>query len=148
MELSAYIATVVGAATGLVALYLTVMGWKRRIIAATGVILISASAYYTGEIISKLKEVESTYRQASNLVADRRMKHTNQGFVLAALAFLEAKKQQFPDTYNRALEICEKYGCVSPDRELDDSFASIEAASIFESILEGVAIMNEPEATK
>ncbi|RVQ08780.1 hypothetical protein CN063_29100, partial [Sinorhizobium meliloti] len=124
------------------------VGWKKMIMAAFGMVLVAISAYYTAGILGKLGQLESTFRQASSLVSDRRTKHTNEGFVLAALAFLEAKKQQLPDTYMRALEICERYGCVSPDRELQDKYNSIEAASIFESILEGIAVMNEPEIYK
>lgn len=145
MEISGYIATIVGTAAGLIGLFLTVFGWKRRIVAAVSVCLVAATAYYTSEIVSKLGEVESTYRQASDLVESRRMRHTDQGFMLAALAFLEAKKNQLPDTYERALQICERYGCVSPDRELSDKFVSIEGASILESILEGIAVMSEPQ---
>lgn len=144
MEISGYVATIVGTAAGLLALFLTVAGWKKRIVAAFGIILVAASAYYTAGIIGKLNQLESTYKQANSLISGRSMKHTQEGFILAALTFLEAKKQQFPDTYERALEICKRYECTSPDRELQDGYNSIEAASIFESMLEGIAVMSEP----
>lgn len=144
MEISGYIATIVGTASGLCALYLTVDGWTKRVVAAFGIIVVAASAYYTAGIVGKLNRLDSTYRQASSLVSGRRMDHTPAGFVLAALTFLEAKKQEFPDTYERALEICERYECTSPNSELQAQYNSIEAAYILESILKGMAVMTEP----
>lgn len=144
MEISAYIATIVSLALGIFTLFGTVVGWMKRVIAAVGILLVAASAYYTAGIMGQLNQLESTYRQASSLVSDRRMSHTHEGFVLAALTFLEAKKQQFPDTYERALEICERYECTFPNKELQDGYNSIEAAFIFESMLEGIAVMTEP----
>jgi len=144
MVISGYIATIVGTIAGLISLYLVANGWKKKVLAAAGILSVAISAYYISTIVIKVSAYQSTYHQANALVSSRQMDHSSEGFILAALTFLEAKKIQFPDTYQRALEVCEKYECTSPDVDLQNGYNSIEAASILSSILRSIAVMSSP----
>ena len=58
----------------------------------------------------------------------------------AVLAFLEANKQLYPDSYARALKMCEAYNCYGTDAaHLQHAYSMIELASAMDGILKGIA---------
>jgi hypothetical protein len=138
MELSAYVATILGTAIGIIAMYQNASGTRQRIMAIVGAAFISMSAIYMFYVIERLASLESTARQAEKLISEHGSNHISEGFILAAMTFLEAHRDEFPDTYERALEICARYKCTSPDQEIQDGYKSNEAAYMFKSILKGV----------
>lgn len=74
--------------------------------------LIVSFATYQSNKIARINDIASA---ADRLVRSKEMEYTHQGFVLAALSFLEKHKDVYPDTYARAQQMCESHKCTSPD---------------------------------
>ncbi|MDX6913943.1 hypothetical protein R9X49_02305 [Pectobacterium carotovorum] len=98
-------------------------------------------AYSYSEQIKRINKVENA---ASILVSEYR-DYSSQGFSLAALAFLEKNKDLYPDTYKRAISLCEVNNCLSSERdddgvkELRRGYKQIDVASAFRGLLLGIS---------
>ena len=92
---------------------------------------------YIHKLELRIDRVKDVYRAASQLVEKKDTKFTSDGFVQAALSFLEVNKDLYPDTYMRAIEIEQRM------RESKSIYASVDAASELSGILNGIAILNE-----
>ena len=77
----------------------------------------------------------SVERTATQMVADKKMEYTQLGFVQATLAFLEKNKDLYPDTYERALDMCRNYKCNEPGNQLD----MVELSYAMSGLLKGLA---------
>jgi len=78
-------------------------------------------------------------RSADALVDARHMEYTHRGFILASLSFLEKNKDLFPDSYTRAIQLCEKFRCDDPDSD----FELVEAAFSFAGLVRGIGTLNK-----
>lgn len=136
---------VVGAAGGIISIWMATKGLKKKLIGFFGLACIALATYFFADFAirkdAKLKRLELISRQANALVDRRKMDFTSKGFVIAGLSFLEANKTELPDTYQRALALCKNYKCTTPDKELQSGSNSIEAEFIMSSILRGIAII-------
>ena len=76
--------------------------------------------------------------------ADRSTSGSMAGFMLASLSFLEKHKQRFPDTYARAVKLCENSGCAESgygkDANSSQHFWSMqEGSSAMVFLMRGIA---------
>lgn len=97
----------------------------------------------------KLEEIKRIERQARNIANSSYLSSSGsqRGFMLAGLTFLEKYKDTFPDTYKRAVAMCDNVGItlsrpegyidrVAQDRKFDDG------AEAMKSLLTGIAAGN------
>jgi len=125
--------TLTGSVASIIGLFLPAEGWKRK---AIYVIYGLVIALLTGGLVyyqQQLEKAESISRQAEELVEDRSIHFTSEGFIQAGLAFLETHQDTYPDTYARAQAICETYNCSGEGEDV------VSAAFAMEGILEGIA---------
>lgn len=97
-------------------------------------IITSVATYQSGE----LARVGDIARAADQLVANRKMNYTPEGYVLSVLSFLEKNKDLYPDTYNRALEMCQLHKCASPD-----PVNIVQLSSAFDGIVKGLGTISQ-----
>lgn len=102
----------------------------------SSVIFIGLSIYVQ-QLEKRLSRIEDIHRAASELVDQRRITFSPEGFVQAALSFLETTKDLYPDTYARAADIAKKM------HESESIFSGSEAESEMVGIIYGIAILNE-----
>lgn len=154
MEYFEILMLAIGGLAGLVTLWNSAEGWKRKLVQIVS-LLVMVSAIYTvtsmrTELAEKNAEIErraSIERQAATMLSNKTMKYTHAGFIAASLAFLEKHKSDFPDTYARAILICENTGCFeSPNKRkdrLEHGWDAIAVASQMAGVLRGIADMND-----
>lgn len=127
-----------GSLASIVALFLPAQRWSQRVAHAIYCAIIISLAYLVVNYQQRLDRVASIERVASKMVADREMEYTHIGYVQASLAFLEKNKDLYPDTYNRALDMCAAYKCSDP--ETDASMVSLSFA--MSGLLKGLATID------
>ncbi|MDY4387771.1 hypothetical protein [Pectobacterium aroidearum] len=98
-------------------------------------------AYSYSEQVKRIHKVED----AASILVYEYKGYTSQGFSLAALAFLEKNKDLYPDTYKRAMDLCDINSCLSLKRD-DDSIKALhrgyeqtDVASAFKGLLLGIS---------
>lgn len=85
-----------------------------------------------------LKRIKSISRAANELTERRSTNFTYEGYIQAGLAFLEQHKTLYPDSYERAKKIYEKFK-YNPDRFGNEaSTLSYE----MDGLLKGIAVLN------
>ncbi|WDG78849.1 hypothetical protein PUP68_12890 [Pseudomonas chlororaphis] len=92
----------------------------------------------------KLSRVNSIEIAATNLIANRAMNFTSEGFIQASLAFLEKNKDIYPGSYERAQELCKQHKCLESQYAdgqdgLKHAWGLNGAASSLEGLLRGIA---------
>lgn len=98
------------------------------------IVALSSTAVWYWSQNNRLRSVERT---ASVLVAERQMGYTNEGFIQAALAFLEKNKDLYPEAYARAQKLCEVNSCLT----LNHSIESVDLAFALEGLLKGIGTL-------
>jgi hypothetical protein len=101
----------VGSVASLVGLVLPLQTRHQRILhVAYGLAIatLAAVAVWYWQLNARVKSVE---RAANALVADAQSDYTHEGFVQAALAFLEKNKDLYPDSYSRAQKLVQECQC-------------------------------------
>jgi len=97
---------------------------------------------------AKLDHIARVERAAQEIINNRRMHYTEGGFIQAGLSFLERHRKDFPETYERAKQLCEAHDCIGTQYGKKDgveglrhSWGLIELASVMEGILRGLSAM-------
>lgn len=70
--------------------------------------LFASTAVWYWQANQRIHKVELA---AQRLLSESEYNFTNEGFIQAALAFLEKNKDLYPDSYARAQEICRENKC-------------------------------------
>ena len=139
---------IVGSVASVVGLLIPSQSKRQKlihVIYGLSIAVIASSAVFYQQKLSRVNQVE---RAATALISDRRMNFSDEGFVQAALAFLEKNKDLYPDSYLRAQEICKQHQCLSSQYadgakdSLNHAFGLINAASAMEGLLRGIAEIN------
>ena len=135
---------ILGSVASIVAVFLPASGWRARIVHVVYGLAIVALAVWATSYARELGRIRSVERAAARLVSTRRMDYTDVGYVQAALAFLEANKKLYPDTYARAQKLCDRYDCYGSGRApgqdtLGHSYGLIDLASAMDGILRGIS---------
>ena len=100
------------------------------------IVLLSLSAYIIYQN-SKINRAEKISKSANLLIEQKHMEFTHEGFILAALSFLEQNRKDFPESYERAKMIFDKYD-KSPYRGLE----SVDTSFEMEGLIKGIGILS------
>jgi hypothetical protein len=139
---------VAGSIASLIALLISAPGLKSKFIhLAYGVFITALAAgmvEYQQKVSAFQQQLEETHRiekeaEAILDTADRSTSGSMAGFMLASLSFLEKHRQRFPDTYARAVKLCENSGCAESGYQKDAN-----ALQHFSSMQEGSSAMVFP----
>jgi hypothetical protein len=141
---------IVGSLSSIVALFLPANSMKSRFIHAAYVLVIVIVTTIGYSYKNKLERIESAERAATVLVEGRRSDYTNDGFNMAALSFLEKYQDLYPESYIRALELCENNECLKNQykdegNSLNHAYAQINVSSALEGMLKGISILSSDE---
>ena len=140
---------VAGSVASVVALFIAAPTRRQRVIHAIYAVVVAISVAAAVWSYQKLSRVERVERAASELVKDADFHYTKEGFVQAALAFLEKNKDLYPDSYARAQEICRLNNCLGSEysgpasQSLDHALNQLNAASALQGLLRGIATINK-----
>lgn len=129
---------ILGSVASIVGLLLPAKGWGQRGIHAIYGLAIIVLAYFAASYQTKLSRLASVERAANLMVEERQMHYTHSGYVQAVLAFLEKNRDLYPDTYQRALVLCEQYKCNQPQNGSD----IVDLAFTMKGILKGLATID------
>lgn len=135
---------IVGSAASIIALSLPAASKSQRIIHALYVLLIVGISSTAVSYKSELDRINSAERAAKALIKDRRMNFTDEGFNMAALSLLEKYKDLYPDSYQRASQLCENNGCLNNQHaegsnSLNHAYSQINVSSALEGMLKGIS---------
>jgi Na+/phosphate symporter len=89
---------------------------------------------------SRIRQMEKISKSANLLVEQKSINFTSEGFILAALSFLEQNKSSYPDSYKRAKDIFEVYN-KSEHRDINSTYT----ASEMEGLIVGIGILSTVE---
>lgn len=142
---------IVGSIASLVGLFLPAQSKRQRIIHViygVSLVVLAGIAVHYQQKLSRMSAIEVA---AGRLIHDRRMDFTDEGFIQAALAFMEQNKDIYPDSYARAQEICKQHECLVNPYNGDGSQATvhadgiINASSALAGLLKGIAEINRSQ---
>jgi hypothetical protein len=111
--------------------------WYNSVLCIVSALVFTCMGVYIHKLESRIDRVNDVQRAALQLVEKKETRFTSEGFVQAALSFLEVNKDLYPDTYMRAIDIERRM------HESESIYAGIDAASELLGILNGIAILNE-----
>lgn len=104
---------IVGSVASVVGLLISAPGRKSKFVHVGYALFITILATLMFGYRQEVEEMHRTERQADAILqaSDRSTSGSMAGFMLASLSFLEKNKLHFPDTYARAVKLCETSGC-------------------------------------
>lgn len=143
--------TITGAVASIVGLFLPANGWRMRAIHAVYGLVIAILAVSVGTYQSRLDEIHQISRTATKIIDDYDYnKFSDSGFIQASLSFLEKHKDKYPDTYARALNICNVNRCEISHYNIEENdtahrYGLNDVAGIMKGILRGLSDMSEEE---
>jgi hypothetical protein len=112
--------------------------WKNKIFVKIAFTIVLGSL--TGYVYcqnAKIDKIERVSKSANLLIKSKDAQFTSEGFILAALSFLEQNKNDFPESYERAKKIFEKY-----DKSDFRGIESVGTSSEMEGLIKGIAILS------
>lgn len=89
---------------------------------------------------SKINRIEKISKSASVLLEEQRTEYTSEGFIQAALSFLEKYKMDFPDAYKRATDIFNRY-----NQSEYRGVRSADTASELAGLIKGIATLSKED---
>jgi hypothetical protein len=132
--------TVWGSIASIVALFLPAQGWKAKMIHVIYGIAIVALIVLSTSYATRFSRSRRAELAATEIADGRRMEYSELGYIQAALAFLEANKNLYPDTYARAQKMCEQYDCYGMGgNSLQHGYSTIDLASAMDGMLRGIS---------
>lgn len=111
--------------------------WNTLLLCIVSAVTFTYMSIYIRNLETRIERTENIQRAALKLVDHRDTRFSSEGFVQAALSFLEINKDLYPDTYMRAIEIERRM------HESESIYAGSDAASELSGIIYGIAILNE-----
>ena len=112
--------------------------WRNKIYVKIAFIIVLATlSIYIFYQNSKIDKIERVSKSANLLIQSKETEFTSEGFILAALSFLEQNKNEFPESYERAKKIFEKY-----DKSDNRSIESVGTSSEMEGLIKGIGILS------
>jgi hypothetical protein len=146
-----FILAALGSVASILALFLPAAERKQKALhvlyGLTVVVMTTIASHY----YYRFSRVESVERGATRLIANRRERFTDAGFVQAALAFMEKNRDLYPGSYRRAQALCEQHRCLSSAygegslKEFEHNSGMINAASAMEGLLVGISDISSVE---
>ena len=143
---------VVGSIASVIGLLIAAPGIKSKIIHlayAIFITILTAGVFaYRHKMTDAKLEIENLNRierEATVLLttADRSTAGSMGGFMLASLSFMEKHKNRLPETYGRAVRLCESSGLLENARDRPNSLSRFytlqEASGAMEYLVKGIA---------
>jgi len=142
---------------GFIASLVTIINWifdivkDRKYIHGFYLLIISTLSVSTYAYKAELDIVNNAEKNAMHILENRNRDYTTEGFIQASLTFLEKHKELYPDSYARALKICDQNHCLESSysdkfkNSLHHGYSQIDVASSFDGILQGIVDMNKKE---
>lgn len=143
----------IGSVASIVGVLIAAPGKKSKIIhivyALALTAIASSAVYYYNRMAAAQKEIVEIHRiereaQAILNSADRSTEGSMTGFMLAGLSFLEKYKARFPETYERAIKVCETSEIYKSTQSTGMShFVNLQnGSSAMYYLLQGIAASN------
>lgn len=138
------VASVIGA-------FLPVENKKSRLIHALYGLIIALLALAVLRYEYRINKINKVELAARTLADKRDPDFTDLGFIQATLTFLEKYKDLYPDTYERALRLCEENECFKSENkkedlgELEHAWSLIDVSFAMQGILRGISEINKEE---
>jgi hypothetical protein len=144
---------IVGSIASIVGVVIAAPGKKSKIIHIIYALIITVTAgstvFYFNRLTSvqrEIAEIQRIERQAQAILnsSDRSTEGSMTGFMLAGLSFLEKYKARFPETYERAVKVCETSEMYKPTQSTGMShFENLQnGSSAMYYLLTGIAASN------
>jgi hypothetical protein len=112
--------------------------WKNKIfIKITYTIVLASLSFIIVTQNLKINQIERVSKTANLLIEKKTIDFTDEGFILACLSFLEQNKKEFPESYERAKLIFDKY-----DKSDNRRVESIYISSEMEGMIKGIGILS------
>ena len=133
---------IVGSIASVIALILPASSKSQRISHAVYVLIIVVVSITAFSYKSDLSKINNAEHGAKKLINNYRQ-YTNLGFSMAALSFLEKNKDIYPDSYNRAKELCDNNDCLGNkyrknNNSSNHSLSQIDVSSALVGMLRGI----------
>ncbi len=147
----------VGGISSIISLFISAPGWKSKTVHLLYALVVTAIATiafeYKNDRTTAQLEIErykSVEKQAGLLLRtrDQTTSGSAKGFMLASLTFLEKNKDIFPDTYERAKQLCENAGCTDTGYTSSNSQPQhfnkmYEGATAMHYLIKGITPVND-----
>jgi hypothetical protein len=136
---------IVGSVASVIGLFLPLQSKNQRIIHALYQLAIIAFAIVAVWYWQANQRVHKVEQAATRLLNNSNFDFTSEGFIQAALAFLEKNKDLYPDSYTRAQEICKSNHCFEPEygksgvNSLDHSYNQRNAMNALKGLILGIS---------
>lgn len=133
----AFFATILGTAFSL-STFLIPAKWKSKRLTIISVVFVLTllSSIITFQY-TKLARIERISNSAEQLLKDKEMHFTDEAFIQASLTFLEANKDIYPDSYERANILYSNY------KNAVGTVYTSSLASEFSGLIKGIQILNK-----
>jgi hypothetical protein len=121
--------------------------WIHAAYSAFIVALVLSFVSYTDSVqgqLSELAEIKRIERQATSLANPRDTSTMGNmvGYSLAVLAFLEKHRERYPDTYARAMQLCEKANCLGKYEDLSHFSEMQKVSSSMRELIRGISSLD------
>jgi hypothetical protein len=115
--------------------------WQKKWpIKAVLVLIIASLSTLIAVQNSRINRIEKISRSASILLNAHSTDYTSEGFIQAALSFMEKYKGDFPDAYKRATNIFERY-----DKSEYRGLRSTDTAYELAGLIKGIATLSSED---
>ncbi len=133
---------IVGSIASIIALILPASSKSQRILHAVYVLIIVVVSITAFSYKLDLSKINNAEREAKKLI-NNYDRYTNLGFSMAALSFLEKNKDVYPDSYNRAKELCSNNDCLGNkyrinNNSFEHSLSQIDVSFALVGMLRGI----------
>ncbi|MAP34709.1 MAG: hypothetical protein CME75_02735 [Halomonas sp.] len=124
--------------------------WAKWIHAAYSAFIVALvlgfSSYHNSvkDQLSELNEIKRIERQAESLSNPRdRSTYGNMvGYSLSVLAFLEKHKDRYPETYDRAREVCSNANCTGKSENISSFSGMQDVSSAMRELVRGISTLD------
>lgn len=121
--------------------------WIHAAYSAFIVALVLSFVSYQGRVreqLSELADIKRIERQATSLSNPRDMTTTGNmvGYSLAVLAFLEKHRERYPDSYARAVQLCEQANCLGKDEKMSHFTEMQKVSSSMRELIRGISSLD------
>lgn len=129
---------VVGSVASIISLFIPAMSKKEKLLHAVYIFIIAVAVGFGSWEYIINKQANNLSQAAALLSKDREFNYSSEGYIQAALWFLEVNKERYPDAYQSARQIYNDW------KEHPDSLGTkkIEVASEMDGIIRAIAGSN------
>lgn len=129
----------VGSVASIVGIALALPNWKSRALHAAYGLSITVLSAGVAHYYTKLSQAQDFEIQARKLLDKTEFQGDDRAVMLAGLAFLEKHREEFPETYNAARDLCISSGVLGGERS-DKYLSTFDGSRAIRGMLEVLAI--------